>query len=121
MPRHTVCKTSEIEVGLLKPVTIGRSPIVLARLPNGEIRAVGGYCPHQAAHLEYGCISGITNGDTPNELTYDHAGEVLRCPWHGFEYSLVSGDPLVPAPANTKGRLRFYEVAIEGDDVVVVM
>jgi nitrite reductase/ring-hydroxylating ferredoxin subunit len=33
---------------------------------------------------------------------------VLRCPWHGFEFDLQSGAPLVPAPEGMPMQLRFY-------------
>lgn len=120
MTRHTICKANDVKVGQLTPANIGRASIVLVRLPSGDIRAVSGYCPHQSAPLQHGCVSGMTEGDVPNELTFGHCGEVLRCPWHGFEYSLVTGEPLVPAPAIGRPRLRIYDVEIEGDDVVVL-
>lgn len=119
MTKHIVCKVSEIQEARLTRANIGRAPIVLLRLPSGEIRAFGGRCPHQGAPLEYGCVSGMTSADVPNVLTYDHAGEILRCPWHGFEFSLVNGKPLAPPSTASAMRLRFYQVEVEGDDVVV--
>jgi nitrite reductase/ring-hydroxylating ferredoxin subunit len=44
---------------------------------------------------------------------------VLRCPWHGFEFDLVSGAPLVESPAAMPMRLRFY-AAEERDGRVMV-
>jgi len=119
MAKYVVCKLSELEVGKITPAKVGRSPIVLAKLPSGEIRAVGGKCPHQGAHLEYGCISGKTESETPNQLRYCGYGETLRCPWHGFEFSLIDGMPAVHDPSQMPMRLRFYEVEVNGNDVVV--
>jgi nitrite reductase/ring-hydroxylating ferredoxin subunit len=115
-----VCKVGDVGVGALTEVMVGRSPIVLSRLPSGEIRAVGGRCPHQGAMLRFGCVTGATRGDEPNEVTYGREGEILRCPWHGFEFSLVDGMPTTPDSDSLKMRLRFYEVEVLGDDVVVV-
>ncbi|MFL1874777.1 Rieske (2Fe-2S) protein [Hansschlegelia beijingensis] len=120
MARHSVCKVDEVAIGALTEVKIGRSPIVLSRLPSGEIRAVGGRCPHQGAALRHGCVSGTTGSDRPNELTYGCEGEILRCPWHGFEFSLRDGLPTTPDSEGLALRLRLYEVEVDGDQVVVV-
>jgi nitrite reductase/ring-hydroxylating ferredoxin subunit len=120
MARYQVCRSEEIAVGALTRAMAGRSPILLSRLPGGEIKAFAARCPHQGADLGYGCISGATASDTPNLLQYHKEGEVLRCPWHGFEFCLHSGKALVEAPERHPMQLRFYRVEIEGDQVVVV-
>ncbi|MBY0254184.1 MAG: Rieske (2Fe-2S) protein [Methylobacterium organophilum] len=120
MARHTVCKAAEVEGGKLTEVIVGRSPVVLSRLPSGEIRAVGGRCPHQGAALRHGCVTGTTDAGEPNRLSYGREGEILRCPWHGFEFSLVDGQPTVAGSGPGQMRLRVYDVEISGDEVVVV-
>lgn len=120
MAKHTVCRVGDVSQGRLTPATIGRSPIVLVRLPSGDIRAFGGRCPHHGAALQFGAVSGKTESDTPNNLRFCRPGEILRCPWHGFEFSLVDGKPLAEASAGSPMQLRFYDVEINGDDVVVV-
>lgn len=119
MARQIVCKASDLTVGRLMRAQIGRAPIVLSRLPSGEVRAFSGKCPHQGAALEAGCISGAPVSDCPNTIAVERRGEVIRCPWHGFEWDLKSGYPLVSEPEMGPMRLRFYEVSVEGDDVVV--
>lgn len=120
MARYPVCRTGEIAVGVLTRANVGRSPILLSRLPDGEIRAFAARCPHQGADLGHGCISGATASDEPNVLAYGREGEVLRCPWHGFEFCLRSGKAMVDAPEKLPLQLRFYKVEVEGDQVVVV-
>ena len=119
MAKHVVCKIEELDVGKITSAKIGRSSIILSKLPSGEIRAVGGRCPHQGADLSYGCISGTTESDTLNEMTFCNFGETLRCPWHGFEFSLVDGLPTVEDATQMPMKLRFYDVKVEGSDVVV--
>lgn len=119
MTRHVVCKLSDLEVGKITPAKIGRSAIVLAKLPSGEVRAVSAQCPHQGADLQQGCIWGRTESDEVNHLHYCNFGETLRCPWHGFEFSLIDGRPAVPDSAQLPLRLRMYDVKIEGNDVVI--
>jgi nitrite reductase (NADH) small subunit len=42
-------------------------------------------------------------------------GEIVACPWHGMEYHVPTGRSL----AYPEIALRRYDVAVEGDDVVV--
>jgi nitrite reductase/ring-hydroxylating ferredoxin subunit len=119
MTKHVVCKIEELDVGKITPAKIGRSPIVLSKLPSGEIRAVSGRCPHQGANFEFGCISGRTESEALNEMTFCNFGETLRCPWHGFEFSLLDGLPVVKDTTQMPMRLRFYDVEVNGSDVVV--
>lgn len=119
MPQQDVCAATDVRPGTLHQVTAGRREIVLTRLPGGEIRAFAGRCPHHGAPLAAGCISGevvMNGGGTP---CMHRAGEVVRCPWHGFEFDLVTGAPLVEAPAGLPMQLRFY--ATEERDGRVVL
>lgn len=59
----------------LTPVTVGPTPLVLARTPEG-IRAFDAACPHRGAHLGYG---GRLDGDT------------IVCPFHGKRIGLGPG------------------------------
>lgn len=119
MTRHSVCKLTDVAVGKLTEIKIGRSTIFLSRLPDGELRALSGRCPHQGADLGYGCIAGLVEGDVPNHLQMTSQADILRCPWHGFEFSLVSGQPTVPCLDTMPMQLRFYPVEVDGDQVVV--
>jgi nitrite reductase/ring-hydroxylating ferredoxin subunit len=49
---------------------------------------------------------------------YGKDQEVLRCPWHGWEFDLTSGKHL----ADESGvKLRGYEVQVEGDQIYIVI
>ena len=119
MTRVVLCKLAEVATGRLTQATLGRAAIVLTRLPDGRIRAFAGRCPHQGGPLAAGCVTGVTTADRPNELQLTRLGEVIRCPWHGFEWDMVTGQPLVAEPADRRLRLRFLDVAIDGCEVVV--
>lgn len=116
---HDVAAAEDITAGELTPVRLGRSTIVLTRLPCGALRAFSGRCPHHGARLEFGCITGLAQGPAREEIAITREGEVLRCPWHGFEFDLRSGDPAVSAPQANALRLRFFD-AEERDGRVVV-
>lgn len=116
MSRHTLCRVDDVVTGKLLPVTIGRSTIVVLRLPTGDIKAISSRCPHQGADFSHGCITGYTSGGSPHTVMMIRPGEILRCPWHGFEFDLVTGYPLVE-PSTL--RLREYRVTIEDSEVIV--
>jgi nitrite reductase (NADH) small subunit len=113
-----LCAADEVAPGVLRHVIAGRRDIVLTRLPSGELRAFAARCPHHGAPLAAGCIAAEVAAEA-GVPCLRRVGEVLRCPWHGFEFDLVSGAPLVEAPAGLPMRLHFYRVA-ERDGRVVL-
>jgi nitrite reductase/ring-hydroxylating ferredoxin subunit len=119
MSRQRVCRVSEI-TGAILPVATPRGTILLMRLPSGAIKATASRCPHQGANLEYGCVTGLSQADQPNHLHTERAGEILRCPWHGFEFDLVSGVSVIDR-GRPRLRLKQFPVEIENDDVFVVL
>jgi nitrite reductase/ring-hydroxylating ferredoxin subunit len=121
MVRYPVCKADEVGVGVFTRAAAGRSTVLLSRLPSGEIKAFAARCPHQGADLAFGCVSGMTSADTPDEICYHGEGEVVRCPWHGFEFSMKTGEALAASRNRNPLRLRLYKVELEGDQVVIVI
>ena len=115
--RADVCASADVTPGRLTPVRLGRATVVLTRLADGRLRAVSGRCPHHGAPLQHGCVTAAVMADGVGRLRVERPGSVLRCPWHGFEFDLDSGQPLVPAPEGRAMRLRFFEVSEEGGRV----
>ena len=117
MTRHRICRVDEVRANAVTPFPLeGRGNVLLVRLPSGDLKAIGSRCPHQGANLEHGCVTGYSAGDCPGELHLERPGQVLRCPWHGFEFDLVSGKSVVEG----KLRLRSFPIEVEGDDVFIV-
>lgn len=112
-----VCRLDQLSEGKLTPARIGRAP-VLVTLIDGQPLAVAARCPHQGADMKAGCITGLVGAGATGTLTVDPGRPVLRCPWHGFEYDLATGEPTVEAPRHRRMRLRTYPVEIDGDHVV---
>jgi 3-phenylpropionate/trans-cinnamate dioxygenase ferredoxin subunit len=46
----------------------------------------------------------------PGDYTYTRRGEILRCPWHGWEFDIKTGQSWFD-PQRT--RVRTYPVAVE--------
>ena len=113
-----VAKLADLAEGRLTPSSIGRVPILLT-LVNNQPVAVAARCPHQGAQLQAGCVTGLVGSGPDGTVTVDPTRPVLRCPWHGFEYDLVSGEPTVPPPAHRRMQLRTYPARIVGEEVVI--
>ncbi len=80
--------------GRFTMVTAGTRRIGVTRLKNGELRAIRDRCPHKAASICQGILGGTWLPSQPGELSYGREGEIVACPWHGFEYDLVTGAEL---------------------------
>jgi thiamine pyrophosphate-dependent acetolactate synthase large subunit-like protein/nitrite reductase/ring-hydroxylating ferredoxin subunit len=63
----------------VRTVTVDRRSLVLSR-HHGRCGALDNRCPHQGGPLGEGTIE----------------GDVLRCPWHGYDYDPVTGTPPPP-------------------------
>jgi len=92
--------------------------IGIIQLATGELRAIRNRCPHKGAPICRGIVGGTWPPGTPETLRYDRDGEVLICPWHGWEYDLQTGQELFqPRPT----RLLMYPVTIENGQVCITI
>jgi nitrite reductase/ring-hydroxylating ferredoxin subunit len=105
MARYAVARTSEIAPGQRKLFSIGGRPVVVFNLA-GEFFALLNRCPHQGASLCDGLVTGFVSSTAPGEYTYERAGEVIRCPWHGWEFDIKTGQSWFD-PA--KAKVRTYQ------------
>ena len=85
MARYVVGTVDEIQPGTRKIVDAGGRSIGVFNV-NGEYFAILNRCPHQAGPLCKGNTHGLLHADTPGEYHYSRPGEILRCPWHGWEF-----------------------------------
>jgi 3-phenylpropionate/trans-cinnamate dioxygenase ferredoxin subunit len=106
--RYVVARSDEVPAGGRKIVDVAGRSIGIFRVGN-ELFAVRNRCPHQGGPLCDGRLSGFLVGDGPGQYRYSRAGEVVRCPWHGWEFDLRTGESWFD-PATT--RVRTYDVAV---------
>ena len=115
MSSHVVATVDEIGPGRNKVVTVKGREIVVFNV-KGEFFALLNRCPHQGAPLAHGKLVGLAESDMPGRYRMSRAGEMLRCPWHGWEYDIRTGqswcDPSTVA-------LRQYPVAVEPGERIV--
>jgi 3-phenylpropionate/trans-cinnamate dioxygenase ferredoxin subunit len=102
MARHVAAKTSDIPPGGNKVVSIGGREIVIFHV-NGEFFALLNRCPHEGAPLSHAaCVAHLTSSE-PGEFKRSRIGELLRCPWHGWEFDMRTGQSYFD-PVHTKTR-----------------
>ena len=109
MAKHRVAKVGEIPPGGRKVVEISGRSIGVFNI-GGEFFALRNRCPHAGGPLCEGVLSGFVRSEMPGEYDYVRKGEILRCPWHQWEFDVKTGqswfDPV-------KTRVRRYETSIE--------
>ena len=90
----------------------------MAVIRNGDdFFALRDTCPHQGARLSDGQLVGTPlECDVGDPLRYGRCGEILRCPWHGWQFDVTTGHSLFD-PQGV--RLREYAVRVEGHRVLV--
>jgi nitrite reductase/ring-hydroxylating ferredoxin subunit len=109
MAKHIVATVEEIPPGERKIVEVAGRSIGVFNI-NGEFYAIRNTCPHQGGPLCKGKVSGFLESSAPGDYRYSRRGEIVRCPWHGWEFDIKTGqswfDPI-------RTRVRRYEVSVE--------
>jgi 3-phenylpropionate/trans-cinnamate dioxygenase ferredoxin subunit len=113
--RYIVAQTAEIPPGARRMVQLDGKSIGVFNV-HGRYVAVLNICPHELAPVCLGRLGGTTLASAPGEWVWGCDGEILACPWHGWEFDLLTG-----ACLTDRRRLRTYEVTVEDDQVIVVM
>ncbi|TNJ65991.1 Rieske (2Fe-2S) protein [Paenibacillus hemerocallicola] len=112
LQRHIVAKQSEITPGTKKIVEAGGRSIGVYNV-NGHYHALRNVCPHQGAELCKGLVTPLVVSSGPGSFEYDREGEIVRCPWHQWEFDIQTGCMIVDPAMRTKS----YEVTVEKFDV----
>jgi 3-phenylpropionate/trans-cinnamate dioxygenase ferredoxin subunit len=107
--RHVVCALSDLPPGERKIVTVGRRSIGVFNV-KGNLYALRNRCPHKGAPLCRGIIRPLVTSPEPYQFEVERDGEILRCPWHGWEFDLATGRSIFNPHAV---RVRSYDVSVE--------
>src|SRR5262249_25895198 len=108
--KYVVATVDEIPPGGRKIVDVPGRSIGVFNL-DGEYFALRNRCPHQGGPLCAGRLAGFVISDEPGVYRYSRPGEILRCPWHGWEFDVRTGQSWFD-PKGVRGRS--YEVAVAG-------
>jgi nitrite reductase/ring-hydroxylating ferredoxin subunit len=86
-----VCPTGELEPGGMVATRLDALPIVIIRTQDGALHGLEDRCLHQGARLSRGRLLPATEGDAVGRYVMDDAREIVKCPWHGYEYDVRTG------------------------------
>jgi 3-phenylpropionate/trans-cinnamate dioxygenase ferredoxin subunit len=106
---YPVCRVAELPPGGRKIVNVDNKSIGIFNV-KGNFFALRNICPHQFAPLCEGKITGTTLPSKPGEYRYAREGEIIRCPWHGWEFDITTGKSIFNPH---KVKVRSYDVSVE--------
>jgi nitrite reductase/ring-hydroxylating ferredoxin subunit len=113
--RHVVAAVGDVPPGTRKQVSLDGRDIALFNL-SGEFFALGDKCPHESGSLCAGKIIGLAEADEPGHYRLMRDGEFVKCPWHGWEFDIRTGQSWCD-PAHT--RVRTYDAHVEQGETLV--
>jgi nitrite reductase/ring-hydroxylating ferredoxin subunit len=90
MAKHVIALLRDFPAGSRKLVDVRGRAIVVFNV-NGEFFALANRCPHQGGSLVQGRLVGLIEASEPGCYRYSRRGEIIRCPWHGWEFDLRTG------------------------------
>lgn len=115
MTGYAVCAVDDLDEGDRVLREIGGREIAVFNV-GGELEAVANYCVHAGGPICEGRLTGtVTAAVDEWEYGWGREGEILSCPWHGWEFDLTNGECL----SDPSKRLVTYDVTVEDGDVVV--
>jgi nitrite reductase (NADH) small subunit len=91
-------RKSEVGPGKICEFQVGDKSVAIANVA-GKFCAISGICAHQAGPLGEGELE----------------GQVVTCPWHGWQYDVTTGK-VVQSP---NLGVESYPVEVRGDDIFV--
>jgi nitrite reductase (NADH) small subunit len=104
-------------VGQLRKVDLAGKEAVVVRRRDDSFYACTNRCPHQGAPLCLGDVDGTFLPSAVGEFVFGLEEQVIRCPYHGYEYDLQTG-----LPAFGEGiteRLVAYDAVVRDGRVLV--
>ncbi|MEK3884714.1 Rieske 2Fe-2S domain-containing protein [Paenibacillus sp. PL2-23] len=114
--RYPVCKVEDLKsegriITTVKGVEVGIFSV------GDRYYAWRNMCPHGAAPVCEGVVCGTRLPSLVYEYKYGREQEILRCPWHGWEFDLTTGRHLVDQDV----KLRGYPVEVAEGQLYLVM
>ena len=97
---HRILEPGELKEGRVTTVAVGRQTFAVSHY-EGQFGCVDNACPHQGGPLGEGSI----------EKGW------LRCPWHGYDYSPITGKP----PGGFSDAPACFETEVRDDGVWVAL
>ena len=108
---HYVTAAAKVDEGERAIVDVEGREIAVFNV-SGEYYGLANYCTHQGGPVCEGMVTGTFTADEDGTMRYDREGEIVACPWHGWEFDIETGAHL----ASDRYRLPTCEVVeLDGD------
>lgn len=98
MSRERVCRLDELTLGKGREFVVAGRVLAVFLLEAG-VKVVEGICPHAGGPLAQGMVR----------------GEVVTCPWHGWQFNVATGQHQL----NPRMCVPVFSASVVGDDVYV--
>jgi 3-phenylpropionate/trans-cinnamate dioxygenase ferredoxin subunit len=115
VPKYVVAPADSLPPGSQRRVEIDGRAIAIFNV-GGTFRALRDVCPHQGAELSGGTVVRSVTADQPGAYEVDAKRVLVKCPWHGWEFDLETGQSWCD-PA--RQRTRSYPVSVEAGAALV--
>jgi nitrite reductase (NADH) small subunit len=106
--KHAVAKVGDIAPGTVKIMEVERKSIGVYNI-SGSFYALRNICPHQGAELCKGLIKPLIISSEPGSFQFERENEIVRCPWHQWEFDIKTGQMIVDPAVRTAS----YDVSVE--------
>lgn len=106
---YPVCPVGELPLGKRKIVTLKGRSIGVFNI-GGRYFALQNRCPHRGAPVCEGRLGGFFTASEPYAPALEREGEILRCPWHGWEFDVTTGRSVC---SPEKVRVKSYPAGVE--------
>ena len=108
-------KVEELPPGHRKIVSIGGKGGIGVFNVKGRYYALKNLCPHKGGPLCQGRLRPHVTSPAVYQLDREGDGEILKCPWHRWEFDLRTGKALYDSHL----RAKTYPVSVEEDEIVL--
>ena len=98
MAFERAAKVSEVPAGAIKEVQVAGQAVALANV-GGKFYVIDNACLHRGGPLGEGELQ----------------GNVVTCPWHGWEYDVTTGK----AVQNPSAGVKCFAAEVRGDEIYV--
>jgi nitrite reductase/ring-hydroxylating ferredoxin subunit len=95
-----VAGTAEVKAGSGIVAEVSGKTVAIFNI-DGTFHAIDNTCVHRGGPLGEG----------------DVEGNIVTCPWHGWQYRLTTGECV----KNPSAKVEVYQVKVEGNDVKVLL
>jgi nitrite reductase (NADH) small subunit len=115
--RCVLCRSDEIPPGTRRIFRVGGRQGIGVFNVGGTFYAVRNLCPHKGGPLCFGRLRPHVVAPAVREFAFEREGEILKCPWHQWEFDFRTGWSLY-AP---RLRVQTYPVVVEDGRLVLIL